>query len=280
MTSMTFSQEWRALNREAQLAGQQISTGVTALGHATHAELGLYTEAFFGLSIGLERLAKLIVVTDHAIHNSGTFPTNDDLRKTGHDILLLVSRCDVLSREYRAGKEYSERPNDSIHQGIIETLSEFAKLSRYYNLDLLVQGKSAHLLEPIQAWWQRVGEPILFRHYSNRQREKDKLEAEIGTALVSASSAVIHSNETGASINNIDELIRHGRATRVVQKYGCLYTLQVVRWMSFLISDLSHVGAYEKRIEPLLGIDEPFLMFRMDDKYLKTRLRWSIYPWR
>ena len=50
---MTFSAEWRALQREAQLAAEQLAAGVTALGRANHAQTGLYSQAFFGLSVGL-----------------------------------------------------------------------------------------------------------------------------------------------------------------------------------------------------------------------------------
>ena len=47
-----FSPEWHALGREAELAGEQLALGVTALGRANHAQQGLYTQAFFALSIG------------------------------------------------------------------------------------------------------------------------------------------------------------------------------------------------------------------------------------
>ena len=68
---MSFPPEWHALGREAELSAEQIAQGVTALGKANHAQKGIYTQAFFGLSIGLERLAKLILLADHAISNSG-----------------------------------------------------------------------------------------------------------------------------------------------------------------------------------------------------------------
>jgi hypothetical protein len=81
-----FTQQWHALGREADLAAAQICSGVTALGRANHAQKGYYTNAFFGLSIGLERLCKLIVLADYAIDNSGQFPGNSDLMKCGHNI--------------------------------------------------------------------------------------------------------------------------------------------------------------------------------------------------
>lgn len=65
--------------------------------------------------------------------------------------------------------------------------------------------------------------------------------------------------------------------TAVVQKYERLYMLQIARWQSSIISELSHRGAYEKRIEPLLGLDEPFWIFRGDERSFLIRKTWSIY---
>ncbi len=275
---MTFSQKWRALAREAQLAGQQIATGVTALGRANHAQTGYYTQAFFGLSVGLERLGKLIVLADYAIDNSGRFLSDAELRKIGHNIGALLDTCEVPSAKYRVGKKHAERPNDTIHKGVVKTLTEFGKLSRYYNLDLIVQGKSAALTEPIEAWWKNVVQPILSKHYSKRQQEKDKLKASALTNLIGDSSHVLHQNEEGGSIDNIEALALHAGLTKVAQKYGRLYALQIVRWLVLLLSDLSHIGAYERRIEPLLGLSESFVMFGNEDGFLLSRKTWSVYP--
>jgi hypothetical protein len=167
--------EWHALGREAELSAEQIASGVTALGRASHARKGFYTQAFFGLSIGVERIAKLILLAEYAITTSGEFPTNDILRERfGHDIATLLAHCEPLSMKYRAGKEYANRPLGDIHNGIVLTLTEFGKLSRYYNLDLIVGGKAATQPEPIKVWWERVGRPILSQHYSDREKERDR----------------------------------------------------------------------------------------------------------
>jgi len=274
---MTFSPQWHALGREAELAAEQIASGVTALGRANHAEKGYYTQAFFGLSIGFERLAKLIILADYAITNSGKFPNDNDLKKIGHDIGTLLDKCEKLSIKHRSGKEHSERPNESVHQGIVTTLTEFGKLSRYYNLDFIVGGKASQLPEPVATWWQRVGQPILTKHYSAHQQKIDTAQSAAVATLMRKFTTVLHHTEEGAIIDDVEALMLRSGASRIVQKYGRLYTLQLVRWLSFLISDLSSVGAYQKRIEPLLGLDEPFRMFLNDDRYLRGRKTWSIY---
>lgn len=269
---------WHALGREAALAAEQLASGVTLLGKANHAQKGLYLQAFFGLSIGLERVAKLVVVADYAIENHGRFPNNNDLkRRFGHEIDVLMNYCDQLSIKWRNGKNYSERPNLLIHKGIVETLTEFARLSRYYNLDLIIGRGSKQFPEPISAWWQRVGHPILQKHYTQRQREKDESQGKLIHALLGDVTFVLHHDEQEKRIDNLEAMMMKTGVTRIVQKYGRLYTFQIVRWLAFLISDLSLIGAYQHRIEPLLGLNEYFGIFMNNDSYIKKRKTWSIY---
>jgi len=74
----------------------QAGQGVTMLGRASYAHPGLYMQAFLGLSLGLERMGKLIFLADHAIRNGGTFPTDQDLRKIGHDLTSLLTKCEAI----------------------------------------------------------------------------------------------------------------------------------------------------------------------------------------
>ena len=274
---MRFSAEWHALGTEAELAGSQIAIGVTALGRANHTRLGDYTIAFFGLGTGLERLAKLIVVADYAIRNERRFP-NDKFLKDNfrHNVALLLDHCEVVSSTRDLPSEYSKRPKDTVHQGIVQTLSEFADKTRYYNL-AFVCGNAPMAEEPVGAWWKRVAEPILSQHYTARQREKDKAKADSMDEIARKYALVRHHSETREPINDFAELIRRDGASRVVQKYGRLYVLQIVRWLSFLLADLAHEAAYKHRIEPLLGVEEPFHLFWNDDRFFLSRKTWAIY---
>jgi hypothetical protein len=271
---VAFSQEWHAFGREAQLALTQITSGVNVLGRADYAHQGYYTQAFFGLSIGIERLAKLIIVADYAVANAGQFPTNDQLKNIGHDVATLVDRCALISAKRRAGKEHADCPSALIHKGIIKTLTEFGKLTRYYNLDLISQGQAPNWPEPVRAWWERVGLAILAEHYSTRLRERDAAKSAKNAALMQPSFVLFHT-EAGVMINDIETLLAHADSTSIVQKYGRLYTLQIVRWLAFLISDLSR--AHQNHIESLSGLGELFVMFMQKDQRLRDRTTWSIY---
>lgn len=271
-----FGAQWRALQREAQLAAEQAAHGVTVLGRANHAQPGLYTQAFFGLSIGLERMGKLIFLADHAIRNDGDFPTDQNLRKIGHDLSSLLASCEAIGASLGRERDYIVRPNDAIHREIENVLSSFATKLRYYNLNHLA-GASHGQEDPVALWWDKVATPICNRHYSQRQREKDETHAAIIGSILGDNVSVLHLTETGEPIHDINTFFSRAGATRVVQKYGRLYTLQIIRWLTAIIFELSHRGAYEKRIEPLFGLHEPFTIFLNEDRYLRDRKTWSMY---
>lgn len=96
-------------------------------------------------------------------------------------------------------------------------------------------------------------------------------------SLLASTTMIFHHGEDGAEINDARDFIYRAAEAVVVQKYGRLYTLQIVRWLASLLAELSHYGAYTKRIESLLGLNEPFELFRTEDSYLRDRKTWSIY---
>jgi hypothetical protein len=272
----SFGAQWRAMQREAQLAAEQAAHGVTTLGRANHAETGYYTQAFFALSIGLERMGKLIFLADHAIRNEGAFPTDQDLRRFCHDLISLLAKCEDIGNGVNQDRDYRARPNEPIHQGIENVLSLFATKLRYYNLNHLA-GADRGQEDPVALWWKKVAVPICDRHYSDRQREKDEAEAIAMESLIGDISTVMHTTETGDSIRDVHSFFGRGRVTRAVQKYGRLYTMQIIRWLASIIFELSHLGAYQQRIQPLLGLHEPFTIFMNEDNYFRRRRTWSIY---
>jgi hypothetical protein len=240
--------------READLAAEQIANGVTALCRANHAQQGYYTQAFFGLSIGIERLAKLIIVCDHVIEHRGEYPTNDQLKKIGHDLVTLLNRCEDISKRVCPN---TRRPKQPVHERIINCLSEFAILSRYYNLDFVVGGRAARLDEPIGAWWTKVGQLILAERYSEKMKSRDAAQSQMMEALQGTISSVLPHSEDTSRIDTVEELASKANATSIVQKYGRLHTLQIVRWLRFHYRSL-----YLKRC---LGVFYIVLMSDMTD---------------
>lgn len=274
---MPLGPQWRAVQREAQLAAAQTTHGITVLGRANHAQPGLYTQAFFALSIGLERIGKLIFLADHAITNDGDFPTDQDLKNLGHNLSSLLPKCEAIGRGLDPDRQYADRPSTAIHQAIEEVLSLFATKLRYYNLNHLV-GADDGQEDPVAMWWSRVAALICEQHYSRRQREEDEADSRVAEGLQGGHSIVLHSTETGDPIRDIETFWARGGATQVVQRYGRLYTLQIVRWLTSMMFKLSHKAADGQRIESFFGSHEPFAIFLNEDSFLLDRDIWSIYP--
>ncbi|MGR4865595.1 hypothetical protein [Caulobacter sp. LARHSG274] len=124
--------EWKALHREASLVSQIIGSGATALGRASYGSgFGEYYTAFFGLSIGIERLAKLILVADFAMDNGGTLPGQSVVRKYGHRIKSLVNDVDRIANKQNISVPYLA-PNDPICTAAINCLDAFSDASRAF----------------------------------------------------------------------------------------------------------------------------------------------------
>jgi hypothetical protein len=95
--------EWQALHREGLLVHGLLCSAANSISRAGYADkLGEYYTAFFGFSLGLERLAKLCVVTDFALKNDGKLPPpkllSDHTTESGEHM------SDIESASYRTAQ--------------------------------------------------------------------------------------------------------------------------------------------------------------------------------
>ena len=167
--------QWHAMRREAALVRNLIGSGVTSLGKASYGDkIGEYYAAFFGLSIGLERLAKLCIVVDYAIAHNGQTPTK--LSRFGHNLVKLLNYVDNSTAKYSLKLDYS-RPTSRVSNAIVRCLDAFADAGRgrYANFAALGDPNLRHE-EPISKWWSQVAELILVEHYYGRPVQR-KVEA-------------------------------------------------------------------------------------------------------
>ena len=134
-----FSKEERLLLIEGSLTAFSLAEGLDCLRKASVYEKGMYYQAFFSLSIGIERLLKLIIIYDHRAKNNGNFPENKEIKAKGHDLyeMFNVVVPNILKND--------------LYNSTINFLSDFAKTTRYYNLDVLT-GKEIQKLNPLEEW--------------------------------------------------------------------------------------------------------------------------------
>jgi len=271
--------EWQALHREASLVSQIIGAGATALGRASYGSgFGEYYTAFFGLSIGVERLAKLILVADYAIDNGGTLPGQAVVRRYGHKLGALIEDADRIARARNISVPYLA-PTDPICAAVIRCLDAFADASkgRYANFEAIGNPDFNAADEPVNKWWLEVVEPILDRHYRGRKVEAQvRRRAAIVDEMIGDLSIVLFTDETGNILSDVATASERTGQTMLAQKYGRFYALSVVRWLSNIFGQLVHKGTYAGGIDSLFGHSEFFDTYTLDDKFLLTRKVWPL----
>jgi len=272
------TKQWHAMAREAGLAAEHMASGVTALGKANYAQEAYYAQAFFALTIGFERSAKLALLVDHALQNNGEFPANKDLRDYGHDLGALLCRMDQIAERLGLSKTQCRLPNTEIHQAIIRVLSDFARnITRYYNLELLTGSPSAaRQMDPLKQWFELVVKPICALHYKPEQRRKHEQNALLIDKLFSGHARVCHQTEIGEPLESMYEASNRTGMTEHMAPYVRLYVMQIVRFVGCVLSELGH-ASYKAQIEDIPHLAEFFAIFNNEDRYLKRRKAWSIY---
>lgn len=268
MIDPLYSPQWIALTREAGIASQSLSAGLTALRKANYAANGLYSHAFFSLSIGFERLLKLIYLIDFAVLN-GRFPMDSELRsRFGHDIAKLYTYA--VGVHERLPKQEGRFPlsRGGIEDLVINFLGKFALSARYYNLNFLT-GTAAKQTDPIAEWYQDIGANILAAHYSARRRERVERNASIIDQMLGSFSTVHHTAEDGSPLTDVRSASLRTGENAIVQKYGTFYCTKIARFLYMILYDLNH-EAHKARF-PLPYLYEFFFPFMNDDKYLLSR---------
>jgi len=227
-----YSPESIALTREAAIASQSISAGLTSLRKANYAATGLYSHAFFSVTIGLERLLKIIFLLDVAIQTGGAYPTDQDLRtRFGHDIRKLFSFArEIHARLPNEGSRFPLNPG-GLEDDIIEFFSKFAVSSRYYNLNFLTgRINKTQQVDPIAEWYKKIGSRILMLHYSEAQRQRNIQSAIIIEHMLGSFTAVLHTTEEGSPLTDVKSASLRTGENKIIQKYGTFYCAKIVRF--------------------------------------------------
>jgi hypothetical protein len=129
--------------------------------------------------------------------------------------------------------------------------------------------------EPIRKWWTEVAELILQKHYYGKPAQK-RIEnnAQMMATMMSGYASVLYINETGDTMQDLQDASARTGQTELVQKFGRYYTLTVVRWLSDLFCELSSTACYRNNMGAFFGHGEFFVAYRAEDSFLKNRKIW------
>lgn len=173
MRQIGFDKKFSLLAQEAHLAKNTLLSGFDLLLKANFFQdkEGYFYSAFFHISIGMERILKLAVVTDYMLSNNYQTPTKEQLIKTGHNIKKLNDKALELMPLYR-------HPNASIpirtnnDEALIDFFTEYGIGSRYFNLNEVCEEKMNR--SPLDKWLD-LSRSIYEEYTSLKIRQRSEL---------------------------------------------------------------------------------------------------------
>lgn len=224
---ITTTQE-EILLKEAGLASSSLEYGLTILRKAELTRKAEYYQAFFQLSIGLERLMKIIIIENY-LGVEKKFPSNSILKGYGHKLVNLFDATSKL----QTGQYIDPRLND-ISNSILNLLSEFAISTRYYNLDVLTQGKTKSK-DPLVVWKQ-IQDKIRGVH-KKRITKKDIYGFELAQIVDNKSITRIF-DESNNILSKYSEFYRNVYDTDFIQGHATVYTLDLICYLVNILSDV------------------------------------------
>lgn len=243
---------------------------MTEIGKANFTQKGIYWQAFTNLSIGLERLAKLTVLLNLLIEKNGVFPSNNELKKYGHDLNELYNTSkEIINARNLAAPSVSL--NQNVHTSILRVLNNFAKGDRYSNLDFLTGKTTAQ--NPVNQWSMEVDDWIWEYQISTKQQEKIYAQA-INFEALMKSSGIFHISENN---DLIDDMYTFGvlfYKWSAIAPYRRVYLAHIIKYWAEILCELEHI-CRKKHIQ-IPYLREFFALFlSTDDKYAKTRKNWQ-----
>jgi hypothetical protein len=146
-----FNPIFSLLQQEGYLTRSCLRTGLFALKKANLNNRGDFYVAFFQLSIGLERLMKIILLLDYMAINELRLPDNKWLRRYSHNLIELLNDVRTIMDRISASNLIGNvlQPQ-SLEYELLVFLDEFAQKARYANLDTLT-GKQ-NTSDPLAKW--------------------------------------------------------------------------------------------------------------------------------
>jgi len=257
------------LQQEGYLMSSCLSRGLTDV-RIANVNKGILYSGFFNLSIGIERLLKVIIVIDHMLQHDLSVPTKKQMKAYGHDIVNLYDTCvEIGKKRYTQIQSRSEM--DVIDHELLSFLSDFAITTRYHNLDAL--SKSQSNLDPLLRWNNLITS-ILDNDVSAKQRDKIIAQAKaISTAIDDVTFTFMHGLDQN-SLTTTDVMALPGLHNQAA-RFAVLRLIKKLSTIRDLLANVSH-EAYnlDTPLPPFPQMQE-FLQWLWDDRqYVLNKKKW------
>lgn len=226
------TKEDKLLLKEAGLASNCLGQGLTILKKATFVQKWNYYQAFFLLTIGMERLLKIIIITKYRTENQGLFPSDSHLRQLGHDIKKLISIVDT----YEFDTDEKEYITDEIQLDIIDFFTTFAKGSRYYNIDALVGSEKQK--DPLLEW------KMIQTKIKTKEGLVSKPLPKGYTQFINEFAMFVHYDEEGNFINSAEDFYKDWNILEKLQGFSIYHVWRILQILVDKLRSLEYKGNF------------------------------------
>lgn len=191
---MAFSATWFLLEQEGLLAQACLCNGLTELRRANLGDKkGLFYSAFFELSIGFERVLKLVLILDHMANNKLAPPSSTYIEGFRHDLIRLFDATKTVCTA-RGLTFLDEYPPDSLSIRILDFLDRFADTGgRYSNINKLTGHKHQAVDDPIVKWGE-IASQIMQTQATPRERQRAQLNGLVASIAFDGAAASLISD--------------------------------------------------------------------------------------
>jgi len=261
------------LLKEAKLSAGLIAAGLTDSGKLAYFGQQHYYKMMFSLSIGIERLCKLIIISDSII-NGDILGEVALKRKYGHKLERLIKEAVNISKKYPDAKNINlDCMEGEIEKAILSELENFGTKSRYHNISGFCDNDLTN--EPISSWYRNVSRKIL-DIYMIRYYKKDKKVyiPECQFIIMPTEDDFIYSphyDEHEASV----KLAVKNLEIPVLQKYTKLYIMRAIRPLIEILLCIEDVAQIEGKLD-IPYFSEIFCYVNFDDYMIKRRKKFGI----
>lgn len=265
----TFPPSFLLLQQEGYLISSSLTNGLTELRSAHIHNRGAFYTALFNLSVGFERLLKAIVIIDHMLSQQLAVPTKRQLQARGHNIGELYDECERIG-----GRRYSPISGrtqlEVIDDELLKLLSDFARVTRYHNLDALSTSQSS--ADPLERLNQLLF-AILARDVPQSQKEKMLDQADIIVNQIDDATFTLMHGLDQRPLSTTEALSLPGLHDQSV-RFAVLRIIKLLSPLRDLLENVSH-GAYNFGPVPPFPQMHEFLEWLWNDrKYVLRKKRW------
>jgi hypothetical protein len=265
-----FPPSFLLLQQEGYLISSCLCIGLTELRAANVQNKGAFYSSLLNLSTGFERLLKAIIIIDHMLKNNLSVPTKKQLQAYGHNITELYDTCEKIATN-RETLLPSRTQLNEINQELLSLLSDFARTTRYHNLDAL--SSSHNGMDPLAHWGQIIFS-ILNQDVTQNQKQKIFTKANIVVSAIDDISITLMHGLDKQPLSTLEAFSLPGLHEQAV-KFAVLRLINILTPIRNLISLISH-EAYK------LGLPAPpfpqmqeFLSWLWDDRqYVLRKKKW------